>query len=583
MGGVFFNDWQTGIIPRMRAALEPQCQTGSHIEPAEPQATASIHRPERHLVTISITAIAARCRTAVAAYSGTSSLAAAYRGKRHHSLIPGHGCLMMKNCKLTLILALFAVPLSGCGWVDSIGVQNGDVVAESDNSTNTTGVVNLPTINNSTSTTNTSGIGGVIVDGGVVSLNEQSTQRFVLSDSPDTSAAWAWRLTDRSDAIQQCQLIDGFDTEVSTQQLQEACSSETNCSFAVQEIREQGNTEFNITLPELKAPVALSFLLETTLDSGERHTQEQTVCGIAINEAPDVANDFYLAVTSATRVVEAGSPFTLLANDSDDEHVRNLPLFVKEINRTPAFATSLSVTRDGAFRYVPQQNLGLGDNEHLDDTIGIVISDGVHDVNSEITIRVVNVNTSPALISQIPDFSTLVSNENTANVNIDLSGFFIDAEGDTLSYRAASSPFIESGDLNLSPDGLLQGTLSGNDVGSHSFTIFVYDGLHEVNASFQINVLDNNPINNDPEVTDIPNRTVSGSIVYDVAPFFSDPDGDTLSFSSANLPPGLQISDSGVITGTATSANDGRWLIRVTASDNRGGTVSDQFRMTIDD
>ena len=129
----------------------------------------------------------------------------------------------------------------------------------------------------------------------------------------------------------------------------------------------------------------------------------------------------------------------------------------------------------------------------------------------------------------------------------------------------------------------MQGTLSGNDVGSHSFTIFVYDGLHEVNASFQINVLDNNPINNDPEVTDIPNRTVSGSIVYDVAPFFSDPDGDTLSFSSANLPPGLQISDSGVITGTATSANDGRWLIRVTASDNRGGTVSDQFRMTIDD
>ncbi len=60
----------------------------------------------------------------------------------------------------------------------------------------------------------------------------------------------------------------------------------------------------------------------------------------------------------------------------------------------------------------------------------------------------------------------------------------------------------------------------------------------------------------------------------------SDPDGDTLTYRAAGLPPGLSIAAaSGVISGTPTTA--GAYTVTVTVDDNRGGSTAVQFAWNV--
>ena len=75
------------------------------------------------------------------------------------------------------------------------------------------------------------------------------------------------------------------------------------------------------------------------------------------------------------------------------------------------------------------------------------------------------------------------------------------------------------------------------------------------------------------------------NVNLDAGAAFSDPDGDTLSYSASGLPASLSINNgSGVITGTLTN-ND--WLngpvynVAVTANDGNGGTVDDNFSINV--
>lgn len=68
--------------------------------------------------------------------------------------------------------------------------------------------------------------------------------------------------------------------------------------------------------------------------------------------------------------------------------------------------------------------------------------------------------------------------------------------------------------------------------------------------------------------------------MLDVRAAFSDPDLDALTFSATGLPPGLTMTN-GVIAGTPTTSAGSPFVVIVTASDGRGGTVSDELSIAV--
>lgn len=467
----------------------------------------------------------------------------------------------MTNRYTPMACALLCLTLVGCGWVDSTGQQSGR---------DSGGVTSIEA-------------GGALIADGSVSLNESTTKRFPLLKSVDAPGTWTWRFLPNENTVSQCQADHGLDGLVAETSLANACASASDCELDIQEFTSNTGTVFDVRLPMLTAPVALAYALETTLSSGETYSQRQTICGIAINEAPTVAENHYLVLANQIRTVEANDPFAVLRNDIDDEHVRNQPLFIEEITSAPQHADNLFITADGAFRYTPSADLYIAADEELADSVGIVVSDGVHSVASVIHFRLVASSVRPNTVQQIPATPVILNDDLTGTLYLDASAYVSDADGDPLQFRLEASPLVDAGKIQINDAGEITGNFTQDDFGTEEITVISSDGLHTFRQSFTLQIRDNRPTNTAPEVTDIPNRTVSGSFVYDVSPYFSDADGDALTFTSTNLPPGTSLSAQGLLTGTANAQNDGRWLIRVEASDNRGGTVTDQFRLVVDD
>jgi Putative Ig domain/RTX calcium-binding nonapeptide repeat (4 copies)/Cadherin-like domain len=100
------------------------------------------------------------------------------------------------------------------------------------------------------------------------------------------------------------------------------------------------------------------------------------------------------------------------------------------------------------------------------------------------------------------------------------------------------------------------------------------------------------PVNDAPVlVSTLPDQaSVDGkSFTVDLSGHFSDIDGDKLGYAASGLPAGLSIDPvTGVITGTVDhsasqggSLGTGIYAVTVTADDGAGGTVSDQFQLTV--
>jgi len=358
---------------------------------------------------------------------------------------------------------LSTLTFSACERADSPGVQANDP-------NETVDPTNLP---------------GMMFDGGIIELNENSTARRMVSS---TASNWIWRKVNRSDSLEQCQSVEGFDAALAEQELELACTDANRCELVIQEIYNNGRVEFDISMPTLKAPVALNFSVETELDNGEKIAQEQTLCGIAINEAPEAVDDFYLALSNEDRIVSAGTPFSIFANDSDDDDVSNKKLFISEIVNPPVFAETFTFQANGSFRYQVAKNLNLDDIDFLDDEVGILISDGTHSVKSTITIRLIDNNRAPRLVSRIPNFFTRIDDDERIEVEIDFATYFRDVDNDTLRFSLSSNALTESGSLVLSEDGTMRGTITANDEGSELFTITAFDGLETVSDRFRITI-----------------------------------------------------------------------------------------------
>ena len=313
-----------------------------------------------------------------------------------------------------------------------------------------------------------------------------------------------------------------------------------------------------------------------TISDGHGGTATATVTGTVnpINDAPVAVAD------SFTTNEDTPVTINVRANDSD---IDGDTITITHINGTViAVGASVSITggsvmlnADGTLTFAPNANF------NGNPSFTYTISDGNGgSATATVSGTVVAVNDAPVS----SDTTVTTPEDGTLNGTLPPAS---DVDGDPVTY-AAGSTTPAHGTVTINANGTYSYVPAPNFNGSDSFSFIVSDGKGGTNEyTVTVNVT---PQNDAPVGTPIPNRSSQdgAAVNVSVAGFFSDIDGDTLSFSQAGLPAGLSISANGVISGTidrqasqgGPGAN-GVYTVTITANDGHGGIASQTFTFTI--
>ena len=475
-----------------------------------------------------------------------------------------------------LILLLVGVAgLSACGWVDSTGNQGADKDASSGTEIFSIGF--------------DSGI--VLLQEGVpAALTENTASTTQLLNDNSSNGIWSWELSAEGEN-ERCDGINGFDSNVAGNTLLSSCTDPTRCEIQIERASTAAQNDYIVELPRLAAPVALSYLLSGELADGTPVQREQIICAISVNEAPIAIDDNYRTIAGEALNVAGTDANSLLANDSDDIDVRNEPLRVDtRVASAPEYATAFRLQSDGGFSYQPPAQLPRDSGDTLVDSFDYRIGDGLHNVTATATITITMTNEAPIASGNLPDVRfELVENETPTAFTLDVSPFFDSVDNDTLVYSISNEALEELPEsllVQISNSGLLNISIDVKEpaqaVGIWPLQVLASDGLATASSTIIVSVeLAPRDTNQAPTVSDIANRTVQGAFEYDISAFFSDPDGDELTFSTQRLPQGVRLSDEGILRGRSNKRNVGAWFIVIEAQDGFGGSVGDGFLLTI--
>jgi len=461
------------------------------------------------------------------------------------------------TCRLGAGIALLS--LTACGWVDATGNKQ----------------TALPPLVDSSVV--------VLNDGESFEINENTQRSFVFNQSVSGLTNWNWKLLDGQANIQHCQQFDEFELPNANNTLSQSCATDGSCEIKVEEQIVDNVTHFNITTPQMRAPAALEIQFTARDIRGWQVQRHQLLCAIPINEAPEAVDD-HLTVTQGSYLSVSGSDeLSLLANDNDDDDVRNLGL---EINTTPViepnFAANFQLFSDGGFIYEPLANAPLSTNGTISDRFMYSVTDGTNSDTASVSIEIIQANTAPIQSIEIPELQATIWPWGFENTFIDFNNYFNDAENQALSFSELGSSMPESGNIYLTPEGQLKGNPTSSDSGRYFVSILVSDSVASVQASFYLNIVRGYGYNSAPYAYNIDNRIFTGKFNYDVSGFFVDLDQDHLSFTATGLPEDVTINSNGVISGISSQRSRGKAIIQVTANDGNGGTASNSFRLKID-
>ena len=276
------------------------------------------------------------------------------------------------------------------------------------------------------------------------------------------------------------------------------------------------------------------------------------------NPAP-VAND-----DSATTSEDTPVNIAVLPNDSDPDDDMITVTLASAPNGT------VVINPDGTLTYTPNANFnGI-------DTITYTISDGQGGTSTAlVTITVGAQNDAPTATALPPR-----ANVDSAVINISVAANFADLDGDTLSFSAAGLP----DGLTINPaTGVISGTIAPGasqvNSGVYSVTVTASDGNGGmVSTRFAWAITNPAPIAvNDSAVTaeDFP-------VTIAVLANDSDPDGDTLSVTTASAANGsVTINADGTISYTPNANFNGSDTITYSISDGNGGTATATVTVTV--
>lgn len=126
-------------------------------------------------------------------------------------------------------------------------------------------------------------------------------------------------------------------------------------------------------------------------------------------------------------------------------------------------------------------------------------------------------------------------------------------------------------------------TIQARAAGIATITVRVTDSRGgSTQTSFLVTVQQSQTTNNPPNISPIPNQILTQGTVITVPIALSDPDGDTVTFTSASALPNVVSVANG--TGQSlilTASNPGTSSVTVTASDGRGGSYVSVFSVVV--
>ena len=181
-------------------------------------------------------------------------------------------------------------------------------------------------------------------------------------------------------------------------------------------------------------------------------------------------------------------------------------------------------------------------------------------------------NRPPARVGAIPE-QTIEAGQ---TAELDVSPYFTDADGDALSYGASSSdPSVAA--VSASGSTVM---ITAVAKGSARVTVTATDpGGLSANQTFETTVP-----NRPPEPAGaIPAQTVEigGTISLDVSPYFTDADGDELSYAAETSSSSVSTASVSGAVATIRGVAVGETTLTVTAQDPDGEGTSQQARVTV--
>jgi len=320
------------------------------------------------------------------------------------------------------------------------------------------------------------------------------------------------------------------------------------------------------------APVAAgnSTITVTANDGkgGTRSTTFTVTVGAAANRPPMVAN----AISNQTLTV-GGAAFTRNLNAS--------PTVFNDPDGDALTYTASSSATNIAMASISDSTLTVAPVAAGNATITVTANDGKGGTRSTtFTVTVGAAANRPPMVANAISNQTLTVGGASFTRDLNASPtVFTDPDGDALAYTVTTSA-LNNATANISGNTLTVAPVSG---GVATITITANDGKGGMTSTnFLVTV------NRPPTVANlIPNQALtvgdaSFTRILNASPaVFTDPDGDPLGYTTSSNASSIATASISASTLTVAPVAVGNVTITVTANDNRGGTVSTTFTVTV--
>ncbi|MDE0177870.1 MAG: Ig-like domain-containing protein [Gammaproteobacteria bacterium] len=193
-------------------------------------------------------------------------------------------------------------------------------------------------------------------------------------------------------------------------------------------------------------------------------------------------------------------------------------------------------------------------------------------MSAQLTFTVTVPNQAPVAVDAVPAQSIFVGD----TASVDASAYFNDPDGDALSYSVANS---DATAVSASVAGsVVSLTAITQGISTVTVTASDPDGL-SAEQDIAVTVPNRAPTALDT----IPSRTLlaGNTLEFDLARYFTDPDGDSLTFTAASANVGVASVESAGSTLTISARAPGSTRVTVTVADPAGMAIQQLFAVTV--